>query len=145
MKRIEKLAFTGGETQIQDRLLGAWRILGGAAVDPETPEAKPFRRIRGNDFSEDDIAQAISTIVARAAAMRLEADTGTCPYPEVPGGAVEETWRHGLKTSADLALREADAFLDLVDDALAEAGYAKLSTKTRARLRCGASSAEVSS
>jgi len=145
MRRIEKLAFTGGESHIADRLMSAWRILGGAAVPDDDPQAKPFRRIRGNDFTEDDLGAALAIIATRAVEMKNEAETGTCPYPEMPGGRVEQDWRHGLKTNADLAMREADAFADLVDGALEEAGHAKLSARTRARLRCGASSAEVSS
>lgn len=145
MRRIEKLAFTGGENHISDRLMSAWRILGGAAVAEDDPQAKPFRRIRGNDFTEDDLGSALAIIATRAAEMKIEAEDGVCPYPEMPGGRVEQDWRQGLRTSAELAIREAEAFIDLVSDALEEAGHARLSEKTRARLHDAAFSTKVSS
>jgi DNA-directed RNA polymerase beta' subunit len=136
VKRIEKLAFEAGETYILGRIENAWRILGGQAVCPDDPEAKPFRRIRGNDFSESDVTRAIEILVKRARRLLEEAKAGECPYPEVEAvdTLVDETWRNGLVSSAHLALKEAESFLHMVDDALINAGYRKLPADIRARL-----------
>jgi hypothetical protein len=129
MQRIEKLSFESGESHIHNLIDNAWRIMGGASVPADQPDAKPFRRIRGNDFTERDIADAVTILIKRVQDTLSEAKTGLCPYPEVEGIGtnVEDTWRAGLIANARLALRELDTFLQRTNHALSEAGHAPLS------------------
>lgn len=85
-------------------------LVGG--VDLPEGEQVPFRRIRGNAFSPEDVEAALSVI-------RSQLDR---PVPEAFGDPhLQETFSGGVKFYRLLALRLATSFADAVVEAWEEA------------------------
>lgn len=89
----------------------AYELLGGALHD----ETNAFGRLRGNDFSYEDVEVAVALIKARRTMLYEKAAQPSGLVFQSADG--EEVYANGVRFNADLAVREAEQFQqDVLDD-----------------------------
>jgi len=124
LQRIVKLRFEPHDPPIARHIEDGFGLAGGTGWAREDPRSTPFRRIRGNDFTADDLGDALRILSGVASELRLEAESGHCPYPELPDGLtpVARVWRDGLMTTAARIDEIVTTVSHLVDEALCTSG-----------------------
>ena len=120
MKRVTKIMFEPDDRHLQALIMSAHSLVGGPGWSPDDPREKPFRRIRGNDFTMTDLDLALATIEQEAARIKADAMTLSCPFPEMEPGStrIADTWRSGLVANAEHARRIAHDFRDRLTESL---------------------------
>ncbi|MSU91889.1 hypothetical protein GE300_20175 [Rhodobacteraceae bacterium 2CG4] len=93
--------------------------LSGIALRPaDDPERKFFSRIAGNSARLEDLGSALVAAMAASRKMLENAETDTCPFPEIPSHpeGVERTWRDGQRSQAHRLQREIGILADIIEE-----------------------------
>lgn len=85
MKQILKIRLEPGEAHVAACAEEAFSLVGGPSWPGCDDRHQPFRRIRGNDFTAQDVARAGEIARAAAQSLRMKAADEPCPFPEIPG------------------------------------------------------------
>jgi len=103
------------------RLADAYNLVGGATEQEkaesrkrrdrsyphEEHEHKPFGRIAGNDFTMEDVRQAVETIKRRRDNLIENLDDPVFLSPNL-----QQTWADGVRANAEHAVRLAEEFME---------------------------------
>lgn len=118
MRVYQAIHFDSDDNHIELKLQQIESWCGIAQRDEADPIRKAFRRLRGNGGSVDDLKTALSAALEIAQTMKADAETATCPFPEIPGqsGSVEETWRNGLRQQPLFVERQVESIVDMVEE-----------------------------
>lgn len=114
MKVQTKISLESGDCCSVTKLEGAYNLIGGFEL--ATADQKPFGRIRGNDFTMGDARRAVAIVHRRSAEMLTKADTAEV----FKDPKLQAFWADAERSTARLAVRHADQFLDDLEDDLRE-------------------------